>query len=152
MTKTTRSETPRHFFSDEESRRIVEAIRAAESGTTGEIRVRLERRTKGPVLEAARAVFHRLKMDRTDARNGVLIYLSLQDHAFAIFGDAGVDAVVGGAGWNAIRDRMAARFRKGQFADGVTDAVRDVGAVLAKHFPAAPGDRNELSDDLSHGE
>jgi uncharacterized membrane protein len=150
MTKT-RSETPAHFFSDDESGRIVDAIRRAEGTTTGEVRVRLERRTKGPVLDAARAVFHRLGMDRTAARNGVLLYLSLQDHAFAIYGDAGVD-VVGASGWNAIRDRMAARFRKGAFADGVVDAIGEVGAVLATHFPAAAADRNELSDDLSHGD
>lgn len=149
---TARSETPGKFFTDDESRQIVDAIRRAESGTTGEIRVRLERRTKGPVLDAARAIFHKLGMDRTEARNGVLIYLSLADHAFAIFGDAAVDAVVGASGWNDIRDHMAARFKKGQFADGVANAVLEVGAVLARHFPAAPGDRNELSDDLSHGE
>jgi uncharacterized membrane protein len=154
MTKSTsaRSETPSHFFTEDESRRIVEAIRKAESGTTGEIRVRLERRTKGAVLDAARAVFHRLRMDRTAARNGVLIYLSLQDHAFAIYGDAGVDRILGASGWNGIRDRMAARFRKGDFAGGVVDAIGEVGTELARHFPAAPGDRNELSDDLSHGE
>ncbi|TPW11972.1 MAG: hypothetical protein FD129_1554, partial [bacterium] len=120
--------------------------------TTGEIRVRIDRKCGRPALEAARLLFHRLKMDATAERNGVLIYLSLEDHQFAVYGDLGIDATIGADGWNAIRDRLAARFRKDEFAAGLAEAVTDIGQVLAKQFPGHKDDRNELSDDLSLGE
>jgi putative membrane protein len=37
---------------------------------------------------------------------------------------------------------------KGCLADGFCEAVEDVGALLARHFPPAPDDRNELDDHL----
>ena len=147
-----RGTNPKTFLTPEESQRVVQAIAAAEQGTTGEIRVRIDGRCKGPALDAARTTFHKLGMDRTAQKNGALLYLSLSDHHFAVYGDEGIHRHVGADGWNAIRDRLAARFRNDEFADGLAEAIAEIGRVLATHFPAAPGDRNELSDELSLGE
>ena len=148
---TTRGKNPKTFLTEAESARVVDAIQAAERGTTGEIRVRITRKCGRPPLDAARITFHRLKMDATAEKNGVLIYLSLVDRAFAVYGDEGIDRHIGCDGWNAIRDRLAERFHKDQFADGLADAITEIGQILAKHYPAKAGDRNELSDDLSLG-
>jgi uncharacterized membrane protein len=148
---TTRGHNPKTFLTEAESSRVVNAIQAAERATTGEIRVRITRRCGREPLEAARITFHRLKMDQTAERNGVLIYLSLVDRAFAVYGDEGIDRHIGADGWNTIRDRLAARFHNDEFADGLAEAITGIGATLAKHYPAKAGDRNELSDDLSLG-
>ena len=146
-----RGTNPETFLTATESELVVQAIAQSEKGTTGEIRVRIDRKCGRPALEAARLLFHHLKMDATAERNGVLIYLSLTDHQFAVFGDEGIDATMGCDGWNAIRDRLAARFRKDEFAAGLAEAVTDIGKVLSKQFPGHKDDRNELSDDLSLG-
>lgn len=83
------------LLSKESKEALVRAIRTAEKNTSGEIRVHLEQVCKGdPCLRAA-YVFSRLGMFRTKDRNGVLIYLALKSHKFAIIGDSGINEKVG---------------------------------------------------------
>lgn len=149
MSRKKNSTKPGNFLSAAESERVVAAIREAESRTTGEIRIRVERNCPGEPMARARAVFAGLGMHGTADRNAVLIYLSLTDRQFALFGDDALHGVVGDAGWNRLRDRALARFRKSQFADGLVEIVGELGRTLAERFPARPGDRNELKDDIS---
>lgn len=147
-----RSASPRRFLARDERERVSAAIRDAESGTSGEIRVHVERHGKGEPLDHARALFAQLGMTATTRRNGVLLYVALADHRFAIFGDEGIHALVGDAYWEAIRDRLAEQFAAGVFCDGICEAVARVGEVLRASFPRETGDVNELSDEPSLGE
>ncbi|RMF24057.1 MAG: TPM domain-containing protein [Bacteroidetes bacterium] len=140
-----------NFFSKEDERRIIEAIREAEGRTSGEIRVHLEPKVNGDPLEAAAAVFHRLKMDRTAERNGVLIFLVPKEHKFAIFGDKGIHEKVPPGFWEEVRDIMREHFRQGRFADGVCEGIRRAGEKLATYFPRKDDDINELTDEISYG-
>jgi uncharacterized membrane protein len=144
-----RNEPVRRILTAEDEARVVAAIRAAEMTTSGEIRVHAEARAGREPIAAARRWFHHLGMDRTKLRNGVLVYLAVDDRAFAIVGDRGIHEKVGDAGWSAIRDRIQAAFAEGRFADGLEDAIRSVGGILAEHFPPGDGDRNELPDEVS---
>lgn len=120
--------------------------------TSGEIRVHLERRlpwrTRDP-LARARALFQRLGMHRTEHRHGVLIYVALGSRKLAVIGDEGIHTRVGDAHWAGVRDLMVERLRAGTPRDALVGAVGEVGRELARHFPRAPDDRNELSDDVS---
>ena len=142
-------EPVRRILTAEQESRIVAAIAAAEKATSGEIRVHVESRAGGDALAAARRWFVRLRMDRTRERNGVLLYLAVDDRAFSIVGDRGIHEKVGDDGWASIRDGMQAAFADGRFADGIEDAVRAAGAILAGHFPPKGDDRNELPDTVS---
>ncbi|GAB4256808.1 MAG: TPM domain-containing protein [Deferrisomatales bacterium] len=139
---------PAGLLTAREKERIEQAIARAEGTTSGEIRVVLSRRIHGDPLEAARRTFARLKMHETRERNGVLILLGVKSRRFAIFGDEGIHRIVGQEGWDHIRDGMAERFRKGDFAGGLEYAVEEVAQVLAHHFPWKEGDVNELSDEV----
>ena len=142
----------RALFSAADLEAIAAAVAAAELETSGEIRVHLERRLpRGAPDALARAteVFRRLGMHATDARNGVLIYLAVEDHKLAIAGDAGVHARVGDEYWQRIRDVMVERLRRGEARAAVLHAVTEVGDVLRRFFPRRPDDRNELSDRVS---
>jgi len=142
------------LFSDADLEAIAATVAAAERETSGEIRVHLERRLPrgvpaGDALARAVEIFVHLGMHATAERNAVLIYLAVDDHSLAIAGDAGVHARVGDDYWRGIRDAMIERLRRGEPREAVVHAVAEVGAVLRRHFPRRPDDRNELSDEVS---
>lgn len=64
------------LLSEEQQSIIVEAIKAAEKETSGEIKVHIEQFCPGDVLERAKAVFAQLELHKTAQRNGVLFYFS----------------------------------------------------------------------------
>ena len=142
-------EPVRRILSAEDESKVVAAIGEAEKATSGELRVHVESRSGRDAMAAARRWFHRLGMDRTRERNGVLIYLAVDDKAFAIVGDRGIHEKVGDDGWASFRDAIQAAFTEGRFADGLVEAIRSVGAILAAHFPPRGDDRNELPDSVS---
>lgn len=141
--------TAKSFFSAEQQNRIVAAIKDAECNTSGEIRVHIENHCKGDILDRSAMVFNILKMDKTAARNGVLIYLAIKDKKFSIIGDEGINKVVERDFWNDVKDLMSDAFRNGNFTEGIVDGITRVGEKLKKFFPHQNDDVNELSDDIS---
>jgi len=139
------------FLSQEQEQEIVTAIRNAEKTTSGEIRVHIEKHTELDILERTKEVFHFLKMDNTIQRNGVLIYVAVEDHQFAIYGDKGINELVGDDFWESTRDVMLSQFKEGNFTQGLIDGVLRAGVQLQKYFPWQHGDTNELSDEISKG-
>ncbi len=137
------------LLTPEEEAEVVKAIREAERQTSGEIRVHLESTDNGDPMTRAREVFYALKMENTRERNGVLIYIAVQDHHFAIFGDEGIDKAVPEGFWDTTRDVMQAHFRKGEFRAGIEAGVRSAGRELKAHFPWNPDDTNQLSNEIT---
>ena len=76
------------FLSDQEQANVLAAISDAESQTSGEIRLHLESRCKGDVLDRAAVVFETLAMHKTALRNGVLFYLATEDRKLLFSGMA----------------------------------------------------------------
>ncbi len=140
-----------NFFSEQQKKQITDAIKEAELNTSGEIRVHVEGRCKGEPLDEAAYWFEQLKMHKTAARNGVLFYLAVTDHKFAIIGDAGINSKVPDNFWENIKNHMVGCFREDRFADGLADGIRMAGDQLKKHFPYQIDDVNELSDEISFG-
>ncbi len=134
----------------EEDRRVVEAIKQAELNTSGEIKVHIENRCKGDVEERSLIVFDKLKLNETKLRNGVLIYIAVKDHKFAILGDEGINKVVEEGFWNDVKDLMAAAFKEGRFADGLEQGIQRCGVKLKAYFPYQSDDINEIPDDISY--
>lgn len=139
------------FLTPEEEQEIVEAIRIAEKNTSGEIRVHIEKTTSLDAFDRAKEVFHELKMDETQLKNGVLIYLAVDDHNFVICGDKGIDDVVENNFWNCTRDAMIIQFKQRKFKQGLVDGILRAGEQLKKYFPWQEGDTNELSNEISKG-
>src|SRR5690349_18751477 len=80
--------------------RVVEAIQAAERGTSGEIKVHVEARCPGgDAMKRAELLFQKLGLHQTRERNGVLIYVALGDRKFALRGDQGIHEAVGSPFW-----------------------------------------------------
>jgi uncharacterized membrane protein len=139
------------FLSKEEEQEIVEAIRLAEKNTSGEIRIHLEQTTTLDAYDRALAVFQELKMDETELKNGVLIYLAIKDRTFVICGDQGINDVVPNDFWDCTRDIMVTQFKSGNFKQGLIDGILRAGEQLKQYFPWKEGDTNELSNEISKG-
>ncbi|MCX7552073.1 TPM domain-containing protein [Xanthomarina sp. F2636L] len=139
------------FLTAQEEQEIVNAIRKAEKNTSGEIRVHLEKSSKIDVFDRAMEVFHYLKMDNTKEQNGVLIYVAVEDKTFVIFGDKGINDIVGKDFWTSTKDVIQAQFKSGNFKQGLVDGILKAGVVLEKHFPWQHNDINELPNDISKG-
>jgi uncharacterized membrane protein len=140
------------FLTQGEEQEIVDAICVAEKNTSGEIRVHLEKTTKLDAYDRALEVFHELKMDETELKNGVLIYLAVEDKTFVICGDEGINDVVANDFWDSTKDAMVAHFKNGNFKQGLIDGIIIAGEQLKKHFPWSEDDTNELSNEISKGE
>ena len=137
------------LFSADDQQRIVQAIAEAELNTSGEIREHIEKNCKIDPVKRAIEVFHKLGMERTEQRNGVLIYLATEDHKFAIIGDQGINEHVPDHFWNDERDLMQSYFRKHEFTEGLVQGILKVGDQLKEAFPGEFGDRNELDNEIS---
>jgi uncharacterized membrane protein len=141
------------FLSKQDLKGIAEAIKEAEQRTSGEIRVgiRQKRATKDKLLsveQLARKEFVHLGMMKTKERTGILIFILLDSKEFYILADEHINQKVAPRSWDSVAEAMAAKFAKKEFLQGLLDAVRSVGEHLATHFPAKPGDKNELSDEV----
>jgi uncharacterized membrane protein len=134
----------------DDQRRVVEAIRAAEKTTSGEIKVHVEARCRGGDAYArAVALFGALGLTRTRERNAVLLYVATRDRRFAVLGDAGIHEEVGSQFWAEAIARMGESFGRGALGDGLCAAIAAIGARLAQRFPPRPDDKNEIDDSIS---
>jgi uncharacterized membrane protein len=139
----------RDFLSKLEHDRVIEAIREAESRTSGEIRVLIQRgKLKSDPLAAAQRKFHRLSMHKTREHNAVLIFVAPRAHKFAIVGDKAIHQKCGDEFWQRMVERMRTHFQNEKFSDALVEAINDVGKVLASDFPKTRGGTDQLPDDV----
>jgi uncharacterized membrane protein len=139
------------YFTAENKLQIANAIRVAELNTSGEIRVHIEKYCKDDALDQAAYVFEKLEMHKTKLRNGVLFYLAVEDHKFAILGDAGINQKVPEDFWEKTKEVVLSKFKDGYITEGLTSGILKAGEKLKEHFPYLEGDKNELSNEISFG-
>jgi uncharacterized membrane protein len=141
------------FFKPEETEAIVEAIRMAERRTSGEIRVFVESRC--PYMDAidrAADIFFKLKMQQTQDRNAVILYVAIKDRQLAVLGDTGIHERVGSEYWAKEVELMIRSFNRENHAEGIRQCITDIGEALHTHFPYnGETDKNELPDEIVFG-
>jgi uncharacterized membrane protein len=132
---------------------LVQAIQAAEKTTSGEIRVHVESRTKkGDALTRATEIFFKQKMNATKERNGVLVYVAVEDRKLAIYADQGIYDKVGVEFWYSQVQAMTAHFKEENYVQGMSVVIAEIGKALTNHFPYdRVTDTNELSDEIMIG-
>ena len=142
----------KEFLSELEHDRIVLAIRDAESRTSGEIRVFVQRGklNADPVIVAQKK-FQRLGMHKTRERNAVLIFVAPRAHKFAVVGDKAIHERCGEQFWRRVVEAMRVHFQNEKFSHALTEAINEVGKVLAAHFPRTSVNPNELPDEIIEG-
>jgi len=100
------------------------------------------------VRRAAIHVFRTAVEARTHGRTGILLYLSLTEHRAEIVADAAITKVVQPEAWGDAMAALIHHVRQGAPGDGMVEAIRQIGAILATHVPKSADDRDELPDRL----
>jgi putative membrane protein len=89
-------------------------------------------------------------MHKTEGRTGVLIFAAVAERYVEVIADGGINAKVTQEVWDQAVAALIAGIKDGRAGDGFVAAIGQCGAVLAEHFPAAPGTVNpdEIQDKL----
>lgn len=134
---------------------IEKAVSLAEQNTSAEIVVAIYhatfyrsflgiRRPHTALRAHVEKLFMRKGFHRTQARNGVLLYVSLKERAVVVLGDIGIHARIEEGTWDQIVESLVLSARTGDLTAGIVAAVQKMGALLAQHFPPQAGRVNEL--------
>lgn len=138
------------FLAQLDHEALARAIADAELKSSGEIRVFVSRDPAADPVYAAQQHFDELGMQRTHARNGVLLFVAPQSRNFAIIGDIGVHRRCGDEFWQKVAEAMEQHFRAGRFTEALTHGIGEAGQLLSEHFPREADDVNELPDAIAH--
>lgn len=103
------------------------------------------------VREAAYIQFLRKGLYRTRAETGVLIYVSVFERRVWVLGDRGINARIPETDWQGIVAALVQSIQAGRPAEGICQAVGDVGRILEENFPIGVGDVDELKNVMVEG-
>lgn len=137
------------FLSKHEEQEIIDAIRIAEKNTSGEIRVHLEKKTSLAPLDRAKEVFTMLKMEETQNRNAVLVYVAVKSKQFAIYGDEGINTKVAPNFWDNTKNIMQHFFAVNNPKVALVQGILKIGEQLKQFFPYDENDKDELPNEIS---
>lgn len=138
-----------NFLTDYQMASLVEAIQSAEDHSTGEIRVHIDSNSEGNNAEIAFGIFKNLCQNKTAQRNAVLFHINFEQHYLTIIGDEGIHAKVHQGFWDRMHDEITAEFAKGNYHEGLRNAILKTGFELKKHFPISGENHNELSNEIT---
>lgn len=131
---------------------IESAIARFEQESSAELRVYIERNLPKSenlsCVDRALQIFMQLEMDKTQAHNGVLIYIAHKSHQCAVIGDLGIHQFVGDNFWQQQCQLMINYFKNDEYTQAVVAAIESIGKELAIHFPVKPDDKNELPNEV----
>lgn len=139
------------FFSPDEEKQILEAIRQAELKTSGEIKLHVEKTCDSDPYARAQNVFFALRLQETAARNAVLIYWAQESRKIAILGDQGIHSKVPSNFWQSTKNQMISHFREGNYIQALVTGILEAGNQLKTYFPYHDQDQNEIPNDISFG-
>ena len=143
-----RPNSPKKFLAKQELTRITAKIAGAEQMTSAEIKVVILRQCWTDLRNKARKIFKKHKLDKTAARNCVLIVLVTTNREFLIYGDEGIHEKVGQHFWDEVRNAMIEKFKENEFGEGFCVGIHLVGQKLAPLFPYREGDVDEISNEV----
>ena len=145
-------ETKNNFLTRRERKQIVNTIQDIERKTSGELRIYIEGECPcSNPLERTKEIFQHLGMDKTQLRNGVLLYIASESRVFSILGDQAIYEKAGNDFWQGKITLMATFFKNQQFAEGIEVGLKNIGESLIAYFPSTGARKNELPDDIVFG-
>lgn len=96
----------------------------------------------------AHAQFYDQGVHLTREHSGVLFFVSMAERYVEVVADKGIHEKLGEAHWQAVVDAFLEHVRRDDVTEGFVAAITLCGKAMAEHYPAQPGDADELSDGL----
>jgi uncharacterized membrane protein len=137
------------FFEDDFSRTVEKAIEEAELLTSAEFKLHIEEVCNEEVLDRAAFVFSELELHKTEQRNAVLLYVSVNDRKVSILADAGAKAQLSEQFLSETLSTIINDFKMNQYAQGIGNCFRNIASALKSNFPYQENDINEISNKVS---
>ncbi|MRM97122.1 hypothetical protein D1Z97_07775 [Riemerella anatipestifer] len=137
------------YLTEEQQASLVEAIKVAESLSTGEIRVHIDTQSEYHHAKRAFEVFQSLGMQDTKHRNAVLFHINFDNKYLTIIGDEGIHEKVKQDFWNGLHDEITTSFAQGLYYSGLKEAILKTGKELKKYFPIEGQNHNELPNEIT---
>lgn len=142
---------------DDMAARLEQRVAHSETRHTGEVRVVVEAALPlsylwrlGPRLTLQQAMrqramswFGRLRVWDTEHNNGVMIYLLLAERHIEVVADRGLARHVPALHWSQLVTQLSRQLKAGAFEQGLGNALADVTALLATHFPESADPANQ---------
>ena len=100
------------------------------------------------VHQRALQAFFSRDLHATKDRTGILVMASLLEHRVEILADTGINAKVSQETWQGILTELIGKIKSGDLTEGICNAVRECGEVLAEDFPGAHDNPNEISNKI----
>jgi putative membrane protein len=110
-----------------------------------------KKRKEGAVKERALKAFYEKGLYRTKGQTGVLFFLSLLERKVWVLADKGIHEKIEQQRLNRIANLVSVGVRGGRACEALIEAIGEVGELLRLHFPAEPGNVDELPDDVICG-
>lgn len=141
----------RRCLKPDELQALEQQIEASEIRHLGELRICIESSLSPEGLwrgqtarQRASELFSMLGVWDTEHNNGVLIYLLLAERRIEVLADRGLALQPHSqAAFDTIVSSLLPDLRRDDFASALSKAIRQVGELLATHYPIAPGERND---------
>ena len=100
------------------------------------------------VHQRALQAFFSRDLHATKDRTGILVMASLLERRAEILADTGINAKVSQETWQGILTELIGKIRSGELTEGICNAVRECGEVLAEDFPGTHDNPNEISNKI----
>jgi putative membrane protein len=111
----------------------------------------IQRKEEAVRRGAERAFFER-GLYKTKKNTGVLFFLSLLERKIWILADKGIYEKMSQETLDRFAGDVSRGIREGRACEVLSQAIEEVGVLLARHFPVTPDDTDELPDDVMTGE
>lgn len=137
------------ILSPADKKTIKKALDKAEQSTSAEIRVHVDRHCKLDPMNRAVQIFQWLKMHKTKLRNGVLIYIAVEDKKMAIIGDIGINQHLTSSFWESTKTTMISHFQQDSLTKGILVGIEKVAEAVQPFFAASSVYVNELPNEVT---
>jgi uncharacterized membrane protein len=137
------------FFEEKFSREVEKAIEEAELLTSAEFKLHIEEVCNEDVLDRAAFVFSELQLHKTQLRNAVLLYVSVNDRKVSILADAGAKTHLSEEVLSNCLSTLINDFKSSSYSAGIRSCFFTLADALKSSFPYQANDINEISNKVS---
>jgi uncharacterized membrane protein len=137
------------FFEEQFSIQVEKAIEEAELLTSAEFKLHIEEACNEDLLDRAAFVFSELELHKTQMRNAVLLYVSVNDRKVSILADAGAKAQLSEEILSQCLSTLITDFKSNNYAEGIRSCFLAIANALKSSFPYQENDINEISNKVS---